>query len=269
MNDAMIYGQEPRPSGPFRMGDWSVDPSSGTVTCGQAEGRLEPKVMEVLLQLAGRPGEVLSKNELIDAVWPDSIVGEAALSRCISELRRALGDDAREPRYIETLPKRGYRLLADVRAVPVREPARNVVAPPVRSRRSWQVLLAGTIAAALFAAWWAARQPASVPGNIESLAVLPLRALSDDPEQRFFAEGLTNQLLTQLAPVRTLRVVSGLAARQARDADAALALLEMAAERRSLRLAAILEDPYLRQLRDKTRFKALLAGMALPLGDDR
>ncbi len=233
----MTHGQEPRPpADPFRLGDWSVDPSSGTVTRGQANVRLEPKVMEVLLQLAGRPGEVLSKNELIDAVWPDSIVGEAALSRCISELRRALGDDARAPQYIETLPKRGYRLLAGVRAVPGREPARKAVAPPLRSSRSRQVLLAGTIAAALFAAWWAARPPSRAPGNIETLAVLPLRALSDDPEQRFFAEGLTNQLITQLATVRMLRVVSGLAARQARDADAPLRSIAS-----SLRVDAIID----------------------------
>ena len=94
-----------KPHSRFELADWSVDPSSGTVSRGKTSVRLEPKVMEVLLELVEHPGQVLSKEQLIDAVWADSFVGEAALSRCISELRRALGDDARNPRYVETLPK--------------------------------------------------------------------------------------------------------------------------------------------------------------------
>ena len=211
-----------RSDAPFQLADWSVDPSSGTVTRGETSVRLEPKVMEVLLQLVERPGETLSKDQLIDAVWPDSFVGEAALSRCISELRRALGDDARNPRYVETLPKRGYRLLAHVGAVPVyqRRSASNVL--PTRLRPWWPGLLASAVTAALIGTWWSAQEPATVPASIESIAVLPLRALSDDAEQRFFAEGLTNQLITQLAAIPTLRVVAGLAARQARQANAPL-----------------------------------------------
>ena len=92
--------------------------------------------------------------------------------------------------------------------------------PPIR--RLWQPLLASVIAIALLGGWWATRAPNDAGTDIESIAVLSLRALSDDPEQRFFAEGLTDQLITQLATVRTLRVVSGMAARQARDARASL-----------------------------------------------
>lgn len=211
-----------RPGARFQRADWSVDPSSGTVTRGDTSVRLEPKVMDVLLQLAKSPGETLSKDQLIDAVWPDSFVGEAALSRCVSELRRALGDDARDPRYVETLPKRGYRLLAHVRAMPIHQHRSASDALPTRLRAWWPGLLASAITAALLGTWWAAREPATTPASIESIAVLPLRALSDNAEQQFFAEGLTNQLITQLAAVRTLRVVSGLAARQARRADAPL-----------------------------------------------
>ena len=207
---------------PFQLADWSVDPSSGTVTRADTSVRLEPKVMDVLLQLAARPGETLSKAELIDTVWADSFVGEAALSRCISELRRALGDDARNPRYIETLPKRGYRLLAHVGALPVLDGHGSSGAPRQHPRAWRSALVASAITAALLGTWWATPEQSNEPTGIESIAVLPLRALSEDAEQRFFAEGLTNQLITELAAVRTLRVVSGLAARRARGANAPL-----------------------------------------------
>ncbi len=206
----------------FELGDWSVDPPSGTVSRGEASVRLEPKVMKVLLELVEHPGQVVSKERLIDAVWADSFVGEAALSRCVSELRRALGDDARNPRYVETLPKRGYRIVAEVRSVAT--DAQPETSAPRRppTRPPWQPLLAGAVAFALLGGWWATRAPTDEATDIESIAVLSLRALSDDPEQRFFAEGLTNQLIAQLATVRTFRVVSGMAARQARDARAPL-----------------------------------------------
>src|SRR5499433_2797060 len=79
--------------------------------------RIEPKVMGVLLCLAEHPGETLSKEQLFQAVWPNIIVTEDVLKRCIAELRRAFDDDARNPHIIETISKRGYRLLAPVSAI--------------------------------------------------------------------------------------------------------------------------------------------------------
>ncbi len=97
----------------FRLGDWVVRPSLNRLEAvGSGDARqLEPKVMETLCALAARPGDVFGRDELMASIWPDVIVGEEVLTRCVSELRRALGDDTRRPRYVETIRKGGYRLL--------------------------------------------------------------------------------------------------------------------------------------------------------------
>ncbi|HMB54514.1 MAG TPA: transcriptional regulator, partial [Thermoanaerobaculia bacterium] len=105
-------------AGPFRLANWAVDPAAGELrrdADGEGRGgevvRLEPKVMAVLVELARRPGRVVGKEELLAAVWPDVTVTEDAVWRSIATLRRVLDDDSRAPRFIETLPRRGYRLL--------------------------------------------------------------------------------------------------------------------------------------------------------------
>jgi DNA-binding winged helix-turn-helix (wHTH) protein/Tfp pilus assembly protein PilF len=98
----------------LQIGDWIVEPSTGFLRCDGQKERLEPRVMSVLCLLASEPGRVFSKQELFDQVWGVAVVEDVTLSRCVSDLRRALGDDARNPRYIETIPKKGYRLVADV-----------------------------------------------------------------------------------------------------------------------------------------------------------
>ncbi|MEO1083033.1 MAG: tetratricopeptide repeat protein [Acidobacteriota bacterium] len=101
-----------------RIGDYDFDPTSGQLQLRDAPAdsgqRLEPKVAALLELLAGRGGELVTKDEVTAALWPDAVVGEDALPRCLSKLRRALGDDAKSPRYVETVPKRGYRLVATV-----------------------------------------------------------------------------------------------------------------------------------------------------------
>ena len=101
-------------SGTIRVGDWQAAHATGELVGPLGSERLEPKVMELLFLLASRPGEVFSKDQIMASLWPDMIVGEDTLARAISRLRRALGDETRSPRYIETLPKRGYRLIASV-----------------------------------------------------------------------------------------------------------------------------------------------------------
>lgn len=114
--------------GEFRIGPWLVQPSLNLISQNGATTRLEPKVMEVLVCLAKRAGEPVAREELIQAVWPDTFVTDDALKRCIGELRRVFEDDAREPRIIETIPKRGYRLLLQIEEI---EPASsNHVKPP-------------------------------------------------------------------------------------------------------------------------------------------
>lgn len=99
---------------PLRIGDWEVHPNLNRIRRHDQEVHLEPKLMDLLVCLASEPGRVLSPHHLIDLVWHREYVGSSVLSRSIALLRRALGDDARDPRYIETISKRGYRLLSEV-----------------------------------------------------------------------------------------------------------------------------------------------------------
>lgn len=106
---------------PFRLGEWSVNPRTNHIAGPAASHTLEPKVMDLLVEMAAEPGRVFSRDELLDRVWGDVVVGEEVLTRAISELRRLLEDDSRAPRYIETIRKRGYRIIAERRTIS-REP---------------------------------------------------------------------------------------------------------------------------------------------------
>lgn len=97
--------------GPFRLGDWTVTPATRRISQGERTKRLSPKALHVLTALAEAPGSVLTRETLLDRVWPEVTVGEEVLTQAIAELRRAFGDDARQPRFFETVHKAGYRLL--------------------------------------------------------------------------------------------------------------------------------------------------------------
>ena len=117
-----------------RIGVWSVEPALDALRRGADTVRLEPKAMELLLVLASRPGQVVSREELLSTVWPGVVVGDEAVSQVVTKLRKALGDDARVPTYIETISKRGYRLIAPVEALEG-GPALELLAPATgRSR---------------------------------------------------------------------------------------------------------------------------------------
>jgi DNA-binding winged helix-turn-helix (wHTH) protein len=100
--------------GDFRLGDWVVRPSLNRIERESEAVHLEPKVMDLLVYLAAHAGKVVPKAQLIDHVWRTEFIAESALTRAIGELRRALGERAREPHYLETITKRGYRVIATV-----------------------------------------------------------------------------------------------------------------------------------------------------------
>jgi Tol biopolymer transport system component/DNA-binding winged helix-turn-helix (wHTH) protein len=102
---------------PFALKGWIVDPELHLLSCGDVVHTIEPRVMSVLLELADRPHHVVSKAEFFEKVWPDTFVGEDALTRCISVLRHLLGDDPHHPRFIKTVAKAGYCLLVAARPV--------------------------------------------------------------------------------------------------------------------------------------------------------
>lgn len=182
--------------GPFRLGDWSVLPRENRIERNGETRPLEPKLMEVLAFLASRPGEVQLREEILDAVWPQTFVTEEVLNNAIWELRRALGDDARRPRYIRTVPRRGYGVVASVAPLP------ETAVGPSRRPGLRAVLAAGLLAVLAVAAvaavrgWLARGRTAGWP---TSIAVLPLEAVSDAPGQAEFAAALTDSLTTQLA----------------------------------------------------------------------
>jgi TolB-like protein/DNA-binding winged helix-turn-helix (wHTH) protein len=208
----------------FRVGPWLVQPSLNTISQNGTSNRVESKMMEVLVCLAEHSGEVASKEKLLQSVWPDTFVSDDVLKRSVSELRRAFGDDAHESRVIETIPKRGYRLVPRVEFL-------NGSAPAVRSRghsdpqdnetvtgrrRSWAVAAVSVSCLSLLLGLLLLLKLGGLRdrllGNrnpsIHSVGVLPLQSLSDDPKQEYFAEGVTDALITDLAQISDLRVVS-------------------------------------------------------------
>src|SRR5437899_2095684 len=137
--------------GDFQLGAWMVQPSLNTVSRNGKTTRLEPKMMEVLVCLAEHTGEVVPKGKLLQAVWPDTFVSDDVLKRSVSELRRVFGDDAHESRIIETIPKRGYRLVLDVKPANGHGPAHvassqtaETELPSTRAAiRKWRISLSG------------------------------------------------------------------------------------------------------------------------------
>ena len=216
----------------FRIGTWLIEPRLNAVSRNGATTRLEPKVMEVLVCLARRAGEPVSKEELLQTVWPDTFVTDDGLKRSISELRRVFEDDVRESRIIQTIPKRGYRLLVSVEPVngkPGRSP--EPLIQESRGERNWRTLaiLAGGLAAALLillgALYVSSKQRLSAKSaapQIHSLAVLPLRSLSSDPNQEYFSDGTTDALITDLAQISSLKVISHTSTLQYKDTKKSL-----------------------------------------------
>jgi TolB-like protein/DNA-binding winged helix-turn-helix (wHTH) protein/Tfp pilus assembly protein PilF len=204
----------------YRFDRFQADEDGFRLVADGVQVALEPKALRVLLYLIKNRGRLVRKQELLDAVWGEAAVTESALTRSIGLLRKTLEDDSRDPRFIETVPTAGYRFIAEVEVVAEIQPAAIAEARPTApvpaaagGVLSWQRnlrlgLLAGACVVLLaVAAWLLVRRIHSARG-IHSLAVLPLDNLSGDPSQEYFADGMTDELTTQLARIPNLRVVS-------------------------------------------------------------
>ena len=173
---------------------------------------LTAKVFDLLLLLVESPGSLRSRNDLIDALWPDTVVEEHSLTSRISALRKALGDEDDPPRYIETVRGQGYRFVADVTPRQVEPPAPQESSPRGKSRTRMYIA-AGLAACTLLAAggiliWHFGN--GSVDKHIpdKSIAVLPFENLSTDKNNGYFAEGIQDMILTKLADIGGLKVIS-------------------------------------------------------------
>ncbi len=206
---------------PFRVADYGVEPASLRVTIGGDEARLEAKVMLVLLYLAEHAGRVVSRAELEEQLWPGRVVTEDSVTKAIAKLRRVFGDDAHDPRVIETVPKSGYRLIAEVThidEVVERAAAASIPsgATKRRHRRPRVAWLAGSLGVLLLllAAWSALERdwiqpmlPAAFAGK-PAVAVAPFANLGAAPDENYFANGITADLITDLSKVQGLLVIA-------------------------------------------------------------
>jgi DNA-binding winged helix-turn-helix (wHTH) protein len=137
----------------FVTGDWRVEPSRNLLVGGDRQVRLEPRVMDVLVRLAASPGAVVPKDELVRAVWAGRYVGDDVLAAAVYALRKALADDARQPRYVETVPRRGYRWLAPVARCPAAA-GPTAPRPEPRRRGRWPATAAPALALVVAGALW-------------------------------------------------------------------------------------------------------------------
>ena len=220
-----------------RFGTYEVSLQSGEVRKAGVRIRVQQQPMKLMQLLLERPGEVVTREELRSRLWPDQSFGDfdQAVNVAIAKLRSALGDSADNPRYIETLPKQGYRFIAEVAMVdadPATTPATTKVQPTNgnlsesehrdrlevaeqssvrrggRWPRHWKILAAILLLSLPILAVWMFHSYSRPLSNIRSLAVLPLENLSGDASQDFFADGMTDQLITDLAEISALRVIS-------------------------------------------------------------
>jgi TolB-like protein/DNA-binding winged helix-turn-helix (wHTH) protein len=206
----------------YFFGPFHLDPAERRLIRDGHDLRLPPKVFETLVLLVERHGLLVKKDELMTRLWPGIFVEEVTLAGNISLLRKALGDEPGQDqsKYIETVSKRGYRFIADVREVypPAlqsggqHEAESESVAIPVprRWQKQWAwIALSGLtlFLAGATAVWWF-KVVHPFAGQFHSLAVLPLENLSGDPDQEYFADGMTDDLITNLAQIHSLRVIS-------------------------------------------------------------
>jgi len=210
------------PNDPLQIGDWLVDPRDDSIVRGSERIKLEPRTMRLLMMLAQAPGQVVSQDQLLETVWSGVVVGPASVYQSVSQLRKVLGDTDDPPHYIETVARKGYRLLAAVSAAPKRAGAKPEdagagvaaasvpapePAPGVRRHRRWPVAVLGAALAILGALWQFWLKDASSP-TPPTVVVLPFLDLTEDKNQQIFCDGLTEEMSSWLAQIPTLHVVA-------------------------------------------------------------
>ena len=202
----------------YSFGDFVLDARTGELTSGAHRTLLREQPLQLLLALLEHPGELITREELTSRLWPAGtfVDFDRGLNKAVNHLREALGDSAEHPRFIETLPRKGYRFVAPVTHD---APESGQAAPDTPSAsstaRRWVAVSAVLGAGLGIVIALSIGYPRSWPGSrsseapqISALAVIPLENLSRDPEQEYFADGMTDALITDLAKMGSLRITS-------------------------------------------------------------
>lgn len=203
-----------------RFGAFELDLQSRELSKQGRKIRLAGQPVEILICLVSSPGEVVTREELRKKLWPDDtfVNFEHGLNAAVKRLRRALNDSAESPRFVETLPRRGYRFIAPVQGDSALHGTAAPVPPSVKQTdqpgasdgghgRFWTISAAVALVILGLSGLWMMRSKIR-PSPIRSLAVLPLENLSADPSQEYFSDGLTDELITELGEISALRVIS-------------------------------------------------------------
>lgn len=196
----------------FTIGDWEVLPGQGVLRRGDQEERPEPKVFEVLLALACHDGNLVTRDDLIREVWSGRPTSDEPINRCLSQLRGHLDDRSKPHQYVETLQRRGYRLMTPVKLHRQVESAatRERDLAPGPGSRLWKIV-AALMVLGFLATIALTMRPAATSPEIRSIAVLPIENLSGDPNNQYIVDGIKNVL------ARRLSEVPGLAIKNTRD----------------------------------------------------
>ena len=205
----------------FYLGDWLVQPALNRATNNGRMVHLRPKVMDLLIVISAHPGVVLSKDALLEGAWKANLVSESALTSVVAELRQVFDDDVEEPWLLQTIPKRGYRLIAEVRqpvGTEVRFPPEPIAQEaatagtnftPARSSVAARVLLMALALATVvvFAALWPNSAVIRGGAPIRDIAVLPFENPSGNPADELLAHAITDGLISELARLDGFRRV--------------------------------------------------------------
>ena len=192
----------------FRLGEWIVKPAQNSVSGPSGSLHLEPRVMRVLLLLAERSGETVTRDELLERIW-GTVVGDEVIYASIHQLRTALGDHPKQPRYIQTIPKIGYRMITSIS--PAR-PSRKNAGPRTSTGLGKTAVIVATTASAsavgILLLLLGVIQPFPSSAQMPSIAVLPFHNIGGQEENEYFCDGMAEEILNELANVSNLRVIS-------------------------------------------------------------
>ncbi len=203
-------------SQPFMVGEWLVEPAIERISKGHLEAKLEPRVMDLLVCLSSKGGEVITREELESKVWVGMVVGYDALTSAMIKLRKAFHDDSKHPKIIQTVSKRGYRLIVEVAPVNSATPT-GILHSPIIGKTNINPLRLGLWAGIgiifsglIYFSSSAVQSPIIQTDHvgIPSIIVLPFLNMADDPEQSYFSDGITEDIITDLSRISKLNVMA-------------------------------------------------------------